>query len=264
MENNPIYTYEIDKMDDTPYYIQLITIIKKCIHSKLLGAEAQLPPEPEICKRYGISRSTVRQAFGVLEKEGLIFRRRGLGTFVANPKLKKNINTLYSFTAQTIKDGMHPSSKVIELSQIDADLELSMIFKTNDKNFKLNRLVRVRFADDIPLIIEETYIPYQLCSVLNRERMESESLYNILDMECGITPHHGYESYEVVQLNEKESQFLNCTAGTLGFSVERIGYLENGKVYEYTTSRIRGDKCKIKVPLANASIRPLNQMNMYS
>jgi len=248
---NPIFSYELDKMDENPLYHQLVLIVRQSINSGALNINDELPSEAELCKFFGISRSTVRQAFAQLEKEGLVYRRRGLGTFVANLKLKKNVNSLYSFTTQTILAGMTPSSKVIKFSVIEADFELMQAFKVKGTNFKVNDIYRVRKADGVPLLLEHTYIPYSICPVLTAQRLEEDSLYSILTSECGVLPHHGYESYEVTQTDKKTSSLLECPVGTLAFAVERIASLENNEVYEVTRSIVRGDRLKYEVPLTN-------------
>lgn len=260
LENNPIFQYDVSEEDETPLYSQLILIIKRCIFSGELKPGDRMPSESELCSRYGISRSTARQAFGALEKEGFVYRRRGLGSFVANPKLRKNVSSLYSFSAQARMEGMEPSSRIIHYEVIEADPRLMEIFRIADSGFMVNYIYRIREADGVPLILEKTYIPYKICSVLNSYRLEHESLYNILNKECGIMPHHGVESYEVVQVSKQESELLDCHAGTLAFAVERIGYLENNEVYEFTQSIVRGDRCKFEVPLSNDAVKPYRRL----
>jgi len=246
-------------MQESPLYSQLVLIIKQCIHSGQLSTGDALPSESELCEAFDVSRSTVRQALSSLEKEGIVYRRRGLGTFVANPKLKKNVSTLYSFTAQTVMEGMVPSSTVLKFSLIEANSELKRMFGTNVLHFKVNEIYRIRKADGIPLLLERTYIPHAICPVLTAQRLENESLYSILHAECGVVPHHGVESYEVIQIEKPDAELLECPVGTLAFLVERIATLENGEVYEITQSVVRGDRCKFEVPLYNEAAKPYRQ-----
>jgi GntR family transcriptional regulator len=260
VEDSPIYRYELDGEDETPLYGQLALIIKRCIRAGELRSGDVLPSESELCARYGIGRSTCRQAYGVLERDGFVYRRRGLGTFIANRKLRKSLSFLYSFTAQTLMEGMEPSSRILRCEVVKGDAALKSIFKTREEDFKAHRLYRLRKADGVPLVLEETYIPLRFCPVLNGDRMERESLYDILDTECGVIPHHGVESYEAVSMSEEQSALLECGAGTPAFAVERIGYLETDEVFEYTRSVVRGDRCKFEVPLVNTVEKPYRRM----
>ena len=89
MEQNPILEASLSEDDRLPLYLQLSSLIRRCISSGLLKPGDLLPSEAELCTRFGISRSTVRQALGELEEQGLILRRQGRGSFVAEPKLHR-------------------------------------------------------------------------------------------------------------------------------------------------------------------------------
>jgi len=71
--------------DRRPLYVQAIDALTNMIETGQLKTGAQLPPEDELAKRLGISRSTLREALGHLESHGLIARRQGIGTFVSIP-----------------------------------------------------------------------------------------------------------------------------------------------------------------------------------
>ena len=85
MENHTILACRLSMDSDIPLYSQLVGIIKQNISSGKLGVGDLLPSESELCRAMGISRNTVRQAIGELEEEGLVVRKRGKGTFVADP-----------------------------------------------------------------------------------------------------------------------------------------------------------------------------------
>ena len=88
MEQNPILHTALSLDSDIPLYAQLVGIIKRSISTGALPVGALLPSEAELCRCLSISRNTVRQAIGELEDEGLVVRKRGRGTFVADPDLK--------------------------------------------------------------------------------------------------------------------------------------------------------------------------------
>ena len=85
--NNLILNAKLSLDSDVPLYNQLVAIIKRHISAGILVPGDLLPSESELCKALSISRSTVRQAIGALESEGLVVRRQGKGTFVAEPKV---------------------------------------------------------------------------------------------------------------------------------------------------------------------------------
>ena len=97
MEPNAILSESLSLSSDIPLYAQLVGIIKRNISTGVLAVGALLPSEAELCRCLSISRNTVRQAIGELEDEGLVVRKRGRGTFVADPATNRR-GVRYSFT----------------------------------------------------------------------------------------------------------------------------------------------------------------------
>lgn len=242
-------------MDNSiPLYNQLAEIIKRSITVGTLKSGDLLPSEAEIIEAYKISRSTVRQALGVLETEGLISRRRGIGTFVTTPKLKRRLNNLYSFSSEMKQIGLVPHSRVISFEKIKPTLSIYNKLNMKDENELLFKVTRVRMADSEPLLLETTIIPVRICPFLKEEMLVKDSLYRILIEMAGINPHYAVESYEPVIFKKREADFLNCKSGMCGYSVERTSYLYTGEVFEYTQSFVRGDRCRFEVELYNSSV----------
>ena len=99
METNPVLMSKLSLDSDIPLYSQLVSIIKRNISAGTLATGALLPSEAELCRSFDVSRSTVRQAIGALETEGLVIRKQGRGTFVAEPKMRRRTENVYSFTS---------------------------------------------------------------------------------------------------------------------------------------------------------------------
>src|SRR5207253_280318 len=76
----------IDRRSPVPFYFQLKTLLERDIRSRYLLPGERLPSEPSLCRHFGVSRSTVRQALAELELDGLVHRERGRGTFVREPE----------------------------------------------------------------------------------------------------------------------------------------------------------------------------------
>ena len=95
MQISPILLSKLSLDSDIPLYSQLVGIVKRNISAGTLSSGDLLPSETELCKAFDISRSTVRQAIGALESEGLVVRKQGRGTFVAEPKMPCPHETLF-------------------------------------------------------------------------------------------------------------------------------------------------------------------------
>ena len=109
MEPNAILSESLSLSSDIPLYAQLVGIIKRSISSGALAIGDLLPSEAELCRALNVSRNTVRQAIGELEDEGLVVRKRGKGTFVADPNTNRR-GVRYSFTTEVSSLGKTPSS----------------------------------------------------------------------------------------------------------------------------------------------------------
>ncbi|NPV54261.1 MAG: GntR family transcriptional regulator [Firmicutes bacterium] len=232
-----------------PLYHQLLGIIKRGIMAGLFNAGDMLPSERDLCEKYKVSRSTVRQAIDALVSEGLVYRRQGKGTFIGRPKMQRSLQHLYSFTEDMYRMGLIPSSKILEMvvTEASADIGRNLVLPASDQ--KVTRFTRIRMANDEPLLIETTCIPHYLCPGLIKRDLSRQSLYHILRDEYGLEPYRAVETHEAISLAPSEAKLLKCKPGISGFSIERIAYLETGEPIEITNSITRGDKCKFVVEL---------------
>jgi len=227
-----------------PLYYQLTGIIKREIKTGSLKSGDKLPSEKELCEKYKISRTTVRQALLSLVNEGLLYRKQGKGTFVARPKLPRGIVEVYSFSRDMKNLGLTPSSRVLEQKIIPATEDLARNLSLRVREDKVIKLTRVRLANNEPLLIETTYIPYNLAPSLIKEDMEHNSLYSILNEKYQLSFSHAIETYEAISIGKKEAKLLKCKPFSPGFFIERTTYLEDGTPVELTDSIVRADRCK--------------------
>jgi GntR family transcriptional regulator len=99
----------IDRDSPVPYYHQLKELLRDEIVSGRWPAGVQIPSEPELCRLLDVSRTVVRQALGDLGHEGLLRRRKGLGTFVAEPKIHgRLVQSLTGFHDDMLAQGRVP------------------------------------------------------------------------------------------------------------------------------------------------------------
>lgn len=254
MSKNPVLQSQLTADSGVPLYYQLLGIIKRNIAGGILKPGDLLPSEAEISETYQVSRTTVRQALGALESEGLVYRRRGKGTYISNPKLRRKLDNLYSFSNEMIQFGLVPKSKVISFEKLRPSLDLLKNLQISIDNEMVFKVVRVRLANEEPLLLETTFIPVHLCPFLDREMLEKDSLYRILIETAGLNPYYAVETYEPVIFKKSEAQILNCKPGMCGYFVERTSYLETGEVFEFTQSIMRGDRCRFEVELYKDSV----------
>ena len=248
MERNPILLSRLSLESDIPLYSQLVSIVKRNISAGTMVAGDLLPSEAELCKTFDISRSTVRQAIGTLETEGLVVRKQGRGTFVAEPKMRRRTETVYSFTSEITSMGMTPSSTLVDFEIIDPTPDIVKVLELGSPDAKVYRFTRIRNVNGEPLILETSFYPQFIYPKLTRELLETHSFYSLL-YEVGIVPAAAVDSYEAVIMSRQEAEMLGCKAGSCAFFAQRRTKTEAGAIFEFTQSLIRADRAKLDVYL---------------
>jgi GntR family transcriptional regulator len=239
---------KIEKNSPLSLYYQLKQIIIDMIDKRELMENDRLPTEQELCDKYDISRATVRQALKDLENEDYIYKIQGKGTFVSPSRFQQDLLKFYSFTDEMKKTGKTPTSQVSDFKIISPDNKIAGILNL-DRDKKVYEFTRLRLADDEPMMLENTYIPYELFPEITKEKLEMTPLYDILINEYGVVFSKAEESFRPTLLTEEEAEKLNYIKGGPAILLERITYNSNRRVIEYTKSVARGDKFKYHVVL---------------
>ncbi len=241
----------IKHADGIPKYIQLANLLREKLAAREYSPGQQIPTETELCERYKVSRVTVREAIDRLVQENLLYREQGRGTYVTPQKLKRNVTKIYSFSYDMVRLGLKPSSTLFESALVEAEPALANKLKLPASNKKCAKIVRVRLADGIPVLIEDTYIPDYLCPGLLSNNLENSSLYQIITETYHLSFEHAEETYEAVILSGEEAKVLECERAEAqpGMSIDRITYLEHMVPVEYTHSIGRGDRLSLTVDM---------------
>jgi GntR family transcriptional regulator len=232
-----------------PYYLQLIESLRTKIMQKTWLPGTQLPGEQDLCAQYGISRTVVRQALKSLEDEGVIIRRKGKGTFVAEPKISEGlVQKLTGFYQDMVERGLTPGTRVLHQAVAPATEKiaklLNVIFGDN-----LIVIQRLRFINNEPIQLVTTYIPEHFCPKLLNEDLSKRSLYEYMQQECGLVLKRAQRFIEAVAANDTESKLLGIERGSPLLMLDSISYLEDGRPVEYYHALHRGDRSRFEVEL---------------
>jgi GntR family transcriptional regulator len=243
-------TFRFSDETGIPLYIQLAAYLRIQIQTGVLRPGDMMIAENSLCDILKISRTTVRQSMNKLVDEGLLIRYRGKGTFIANSKIKREINHLYNFTEDMKATGAKPGSKVIKAIVLDrCPDEIAELLKLPTVQTPVFYLERLRLANQEPILWERTYIPYYLCNKIETYDFSRYSLYQILNEAYHLEMYHAKETLDAVILSDKEASLLECTNNIAGYKISRISYLDSGFIFEYTTSVTRSDKCSFQFDL---------------
>ncbi len=249
----------IDFESHIPYYIQLVAILKENISSGEWKTGQRIPSEPELCEIYRVSRTVVRQALGEIELDGLITRRKGKGTFVAEKKINESlVQKLMGFYQDMVDRGLKPVTKVLKLVIQPATQKIGEYLNIAPET-PIFCIERLRFVGDEPINLVTTYIPYALCPRLAEYDLSNQSLYHVLETEFGLKLSHGRRTIEAVPANRHQAQLLQINECDPLLLLNSVTYLNDGTPLEYYHAVHRGDRSRFEVELVrfqdNQSLR---------
>ena len=243
------YRASIDFDSHIPFYLQLVNILREQINQKVWQPGQLITREQDLCERYGISRTVVRQALRELELEGLITRRKGKGTFVAEPKISEGlVQKLTGFYQDMVERGLKPITRVLR-QEVTAAEEKIAKYLAIEPGAPVVVIKRLRFINDQPIQIVTTYLPLQVCPELPSVNLTQQSLYEYLEKECHIILDRGHRFVEAVAASEEEARLLDIERGFPVLMLDSISYLADGTPIEYYHAVHRGDRSRFEVDL---------------
>ena len=236
-----------------PRYLQLKRLIEQAVHSGAMRPGDALPPEREIALCTELSRVTVRKAMARLVHDGLLVQRHGSGTFVAPrpERVEQSLSGLTSFTEDMARRGLKVRSVWLNKGVYVPSPEETVILGLSAGEH-VTRVSRLRLANDTPLAIEHAALSAR---ILPDPDVVGDSLYAALERK-GTRPVRALQRIRVVNLGTKDAEILGLPPGAAGLSIERISYLANGRVIEFTRSLYRGDAYDFLVELRPTDTPP--------
>jgi len=215
-----------------------------------LGVGSAIPPERRLAADLGISRPTLRAAIEELVREGLLVRRHGSGTYVAEPKIALPL-TMTSFSEDMRQRGMRPGSRVLSFEEEAAGAKLGARLKISpvDRTWAIRRL---RLADDETMAIEFLHVPRHMAPTLTLRDLEGDSFHDLLTSRYGITVAAGTQTIEPTVTNDEEAAVLGVPVHAPAFLFERTSTSDKGEVVEFARSIYRGDRYRLVTELRPA------------
>lgn len=249
----------VNKRSPVPAYNQLMDIIYKRVKEKELQPHEMLPSETELCRLYGISRTTVREALSRLIRDGLLYTIKGKGTFVAEPKLDQIMIKIPNFYEDMAGRGLKPEVKVIDFRVLRANQPVSekLMVPPDENVFLIKRLFS---ADGKPYVLEKKFIVCKDCKILNASDHKTlrditdHSVFDVLAGKCHLCNDYAYVSIEVTTIRPDESKHLEVPVGTSAFYVDLVAYKNDDMPCGWVSSIYRGDLYRFKTKIFNYSL----------
>src|SRR5690348_15322865 len=189
----------------SPAYVKIQQAVRKRIDSDQLKPGDPVSSERELAREHGVSLMTARHALAILEREGIVERRRGAGTFVAPPRI--HFNKLMSYTEQMASRGLAARSKIIAAKIIEQEDEIAARL-TLPAASKMVKIERLRHTSDEPFALETCYLPAERFPGLVRDALGRNSLFARLEQDYGVQLTYADEEVDATAADGRVAQFL--------------------------------------------------------
>jgi GntR family transcriptional regulator len=196
---------------------------------------SQLPTEAELCAMLGVSRTVVREALRVLEDEGLVTRRHGVGTFVRNHPILKNLNFNFGITEMIESAGLKAGTSHLALQKEHADKERAEQLRV-ELGTPLLTVERVRTADERPVVYSLDTFTESLSQKADFDphRLLTESIYNILQTSLGQVIEYGIARLLPVAPPRPVAEKLTLPPGALTLYIVQTDYTSDDEPVVYS------------------------------
>lgn len=243
----------------TPLYQQLASKLRKQIAAGTFRPGDRLPSEEALCEEYRVSRITVRAALDQLVDAGLLWRKRGKGTFVSTRHVDHELIHLTDFVEDMAASGMRPSSRVTYWGEETVDEEIAAILGI-PPSMSVVRLDRLRSADGSPIAFDVTYLPLRYGRLLDKERLETETIYQQLENQYGIPVVSGTFVIEASSAGTELSQFLAIDEGDPVLVINRTSFTESRDPIYFQIRSYRADRVRYRLELRRDYPNARNQL----
>lgn len=236
----------VDKTSSVPLYIQIQDMLYEQIRSGQLYSGARVPSELELTAQYGVSRMTARKALDGLVNKGILFRKQGKGTFVADGVMSYGLSTMLSFSGTLRALGHEVSTKVLHQGIIPAPPAVAA--KLNLRPHSEVVIVRrLRFLDGKPAAIHTSFMDSRIYAPILAVDLSTESLLASIEQVCGTRVSYSKDSVQATLSNPEDAVLLEIPEASPVLEVEGVAFTENGQPTRLTIAIYRGDLFRLVV-----------------
>src|SRR5256712_1837287 len=237
-------TANAKRIGRVPRYHRIAETLRERIRGGALAPGARLDNQRELAKSFGVTLMTLRQALELLEREHLITRRHGLGTFVAAPSIDYDILQLRRFAGDLSAKGEHVATRLLgaRFAAPDRRVAEALRLPAPARVFVLERL---RLVDDHPMSLQRSFLPPLIGEEVVRADLARPPLHQVLEFKLGVIIVRAHETVSAVRLGRREARDLGCRAGEPAFEAERVSHDAGGAPVVFDRVFIPGDRFRI-------------------
>jgi GntR family transcriptional regulator len=238
---------ELVRAEGIPIYVQIRETLRGEITGGALKRGQKLPPEHELAEKFSVSRMTVRESIEDLVEEGLLYRRHGIGTFVAYPHLQRDHTRLTSFFDKAEEEGIAVRARLLSLEVIPAKPKVAAALDI-PVGSRVIRIKTLRYANNVPITVHDAQIPHKLFGSIVDENLEVQHLWTLFEKR-GYRVKRAVQRLEAREADKEVAKLMKVRQGAPILFKERTVYAEDGTPVEFTHCFNRGDIYSLTVAL---------------
>jgi GntR family transcriptional regulator len=235
------------KVEGVPLYIQIRNALRQDIVAKTRLPGQRLPSEDELASQFGVSRMTVRQGISDLIDEGLLYRRHGVGTFVAHSHIVRDHTHLSNFVETARREGIDFQVRLLAAEVVPAKLKVARALALTEGDL-VTQVQTLRTTAGAPITFHDSYVPYQLFPELRQENLAANHLWDIFEAR-GWRVKRAIETVAARLADESIAALLTVAAGDPILYKERTVFLDDGTPVDFSLCYNRGDRYRLTVRL---------------
>lgn len=231
-----------------PLYQQIKDTLRAGILNGQYPPHSRVPSESELQEMFEVSRITIRQALGDLQKEGLIFKVHGKGSFVSQPKAVQNITSLQGFAEAMSSEGQEIVNRVVSFDFVAANAQVAARLAV-EEGATVAEIHRVRLLNRQPTSYEVTYLPEPLGKKLQRADLVTRDIFLILENDCGIALGSADLAIEAIPAPPAVARALGMKKDQPALRVERLTYDSELRPVDYENLYFKGGEFQYRLRL---------------
>jgi GntR family transcriptional regulator len=227
-----------------PRYHQIAQALRDRIRSGSIAPGERLENQRRLAGEFGVTLMTLRQALEVLERDGLITRRHGLGTFVASPSVDYDILHFRAFAGDLTAVGENVVTRFLRTQRARGDRHAAHELGL-DPGARVFVLERLRLVDGHPTSFQVSHLPAALGEEVAKADLAVTPLRQVLAFKLGIEITAARETVSAESLPARAARELGCAPGVPCFRSDRVSIGADGKPVVYDRVFIPGDRFRI-------------------
>jgi DNA-binding GntR family transcriptional regulator len=243
---SPVRPVEVDRTSPVPLYFQVATRLQELIEKGEIGVGARIENEVDLAERLGVSRPTTRRAIQYLVERGMLIRKRGVGTQVVHPKVRRPVE-LSSLYDDLVNSSRTPRTEVLELRVVPATQEVADALEI-DPGTEVTWIERLRYAGGEPLALMHNAIPLDLLPLTEQDLAE-HGLYELL-RRAGFVPRIATQVIGARSASATEARILDEKRGASLLTMSRTAWDAGGRALEYGSHVYRASRYSFELNLS--------------